>query len=140
MQSYNAPNTRDDHLFILEESIRYSDLEQSAGRFAPLKGSTRSATNAFITGYKQLTAAQAAQAEHEDVAPADGVVQNAQLALQEKADLATFWVTEIRFDALDFARRENAAASRVVARIDHSAQLRYLSEIHEHHHRHPYRR
>ena len=216
MPYYTAPNTPEDHLFILEESIRYCDLEQTAGRFAPLKSATRSAVNSFITDYRPLvtaltlakgarareivesqtakaileetardyievlkrrtrrkkhnvavlvnhglpengdtpqmdswadlkavtaaliagdaastaafgamsnpsaaelqTALTAAQAEHEDVAPADSVVQNAQLAIQDKADLAAFWVTEIRFDALDFARRENDAGQRRLLR------------------------
>ena len=216
MPYYTAPNSPEDHLFILEESIRYCDIEQTAGRFAPLKSATRSAANAFITDYKPLVGAltlakgartrevgesqeakafleetardyievlkrrtrrkkhnvavlvnhglpesgdtpemdswadlkivvtaliagdtastatygamsnpsaaelqaalTAAQNEHEDVAPADSVVQNAQLAIQEKADLAAFWVSEIRFDALDFARRETDAGQRRLLR------------------------
>jgi hypothetical protein len=58
----------------------------------------------------------AAQNEHEDVAPADSVVQNAELAIQDKAERAAFWVSEIRFDALDFARRENDAGQRRLLR------------------------
>ena len=216
MPYYTAPNTPEDHLFILEESIRYCDLEQTAGRFAPLKSATRSAINAFIFDYKPLvgalilakgdrarevvesqtakatleevardyievlkrrtrrkkhnvevlvkhglpengdtpemgswadlkavvtaliagdaasasvygvmsnpsaaevqTALTAAQNEHEDVAPADSIVQNAQHAIQEKATLAAFWVSEIRFDALDFARRETDAGQRRLLR------------------------
>ena len=57
MPYYTAPNTPEDHLFILEESIRYCDLEQTAGRFSPLKSATRSAVNAFIADYKPLVAA-----------------------------------------------------------------------------------
>ena len=206
MPYYSAPNTPEDHLFILEESVQYCNLEQAAGRFVPLKSATRSPVNAFITDYKPLVAAltiakgthsrevsesqtakafleesvrdyidglkrrtrrkrhnvevlvnhglpengdtpqmdsraelkavataliagdtastatygamsnppsselqaalTAAQTEHEDVGPADSGVQTAQLAIQDKAPLATFWVSEIRFDALDHARRE----------------------------------
>lgn len=216
MPYYSAPNTPEDHLFILEESVRYCDLEQTAGRFVPLKSATRSAVNAFITDYKPLVAAltlakgthsrevsesqaakafleesardyievlkrrtrrkkhdvavlvnhglpengdtpqmdswaelkavataliagdaastatygamanpsaaelqtalTAAQAEHEDVGPADSVVQAAQLAIQDKATLAAFWVSEIRFDALDFARRETDSGQRRLLR------------------------
>ena len=57
MPYYPAPNTPEDHLFILEESVRYCDHEQTAGRFRPLKDSTRSAANAFIIDYKPLVAA-----------------------------------------------------------------------------------
>ena len=216
MPYYSAPNTPEDHLFILEESVRYCDLEQTAGRFVPLKSATRSAVNAFITDYKPLVAAltlakgthsrevsesqaakafleetardyievlkrrtrrkkhnvavlvnhglpengdtpqmdswaelkavataliagdaastatygamanpsaaelqtalTAAQDEHEDVGPADSVVQAAQLAIQDKATLAAFWVSEIRFDALDFARRETDPGQRRLLR------------------------
>ena len=216
MPYYTAPNTPEDRLFILEESIRYCDLEQTAGRFAPLKSATRAAKNAFIGDYKPLVAAltlargsrareigesqaakaileetardyievlkrrtrrkkhniavivnhglpengdtpqmdswadlkavataliagdtastatygamanpsaaelqtalTAAQNEHEDVGPADSVVQTAQLAIQDKAPLATFWVSEIRFDALDHARRETDSGQRRLLR------------------------
>lgn len=216
MPYYTAPNSPDDHLFILEESIRYCDIEQAALRFVPLKSATRSAVNAFIPDYKPLVGAltlakgartrevgesqvakafleetardyievlkrrtrrkkhnvavlvnhglpengdtpemgswadlkivvtaliagdtastatygamsnpsaaelqaalTAAQNEHEDVGPADSVVQNAQLAIHDKADLAAFWVSEIRFDALDFARREDDAGQRRLLR------------------------
>ncbi len=56
------------------------------------------------------------QEEHEDVAPAVSGVQVAQLAIQDKAPLAAFWVSEIRFDALDHARRESDSGQRRLLR------------------------
>ena len=58
----------------------------------------------------------AAQDEHEDVAPADSAVQAAQSALAAQAETAAFWVSEIRYDALDTARRADDASQRRLLR------------------------
>jgi hypothetical protein len=57
-----------------------------------------------------------AQEQHEDVAPADSAVQAAQTALEAKDEPIDYWVSEIRYDALDFARRENDAGQRRLLR------------------------
>jgi hypothetical protein len=62
------------------------------------------------------TALDKAQEEHEDVAPADSAVQAAQNALATQADSAKFWIEEIRYDALDFARREDDPGQRRLLR------------------------
>ncbi len=58
----------------------------------------------------------AAQDEHEDVAPADSAVQAAQTALAAQAEQAEFWVSEIRYDALDTGRREDEPGKRRLLR------------------------
>lgn len=68
------------------------------------------------TGPEVQTALTAAQAEHDDVAPADTVVQAAQSALEAALPQVDFWVSEIRYDALDFARRENDPGKRRLLR------------------------
>jgi len=57
-----------------------------------------------------------AQEEHEDVAPADSAVQAAQNALAAQAETAKYWIEEIRYDALNFARREDDAGQRRLLR------------------------
>ncbi len=62
------------------------------------------------------TALTVAQTEHEDVAPADSAVQVAQNNLAAQQEQADYWVSEIRYDALDFARRENDPGQRRLLR------------------------
>ncbi|MEO7932000.1 MAG: hypothetical protein ABIT76_02470 [Chthoniobacterales bacterium] len=62
------------------------------------------------------SALTAAQEEHADVAPADSAVQAAQTLLDAQDERALFLVSEIRFDALDHARREDDPGQRRLLR------------------------
>jgi hypothetical protein len=62
------------------------------------------------------TALAAAEKEHGEVAPADSAVQAAQNALRAQSEQAAFWVSEVRYDALDFARREDDPGQRRLLR------------------------
>lgn len=68
------------------------------------------------TGPEVQTALTAAQAEHDDVAPADSALQAAQSALEAQATQVDYWISEIRYDALDFARREDEPGKRRLLR------------------------
>jgi hypothetical protein len=79
----------------------------SATAYSPMSNPTAGELHEALT---------AAQEEHEDVAPADSAVQAAQSAINAQTTQADFWVSEIRFDALDTARREDDPGQRRLLR------------------------